>query len=182
MRLLPFSFLLLVLRDRAGLRATMVAADSRKKAASFYMKTNLCRSALRSSHNFRSSSDGGTDRPTSDHGLIFTALFSCMATCLRMIRLRQWKRSAEARKTERLPLPPPIGAWCWKRKVNRPQHRKHWRNFAALIGDLFTVLFADKATGQKKRKISPRVFLRCYWSAAIWMLFARRKDVCVLIC
>ena len=43
-------------------------------------------------------------------------------------------------------MPPLIGAWCWRRKVNHPRHRKHWKNFAALIGDLCTGSSGGKAS------------------------------------
>jgi hypothetical protein len=59
---------------------------------------------------------------------------------------------------------------------------KRWKNFVEHIGDLFIASSGDKALDPKRRKISPRVFLRCCWSAAISMLFARRKGGCDRIC
>src|SRR5438552_9208787 len=84
-------------------------------------------------------------------------------------------------KTQRPYLPPLIGAWCWRRRASHPQHRMRWKNFAALIGDLCIASSGDKALDTRKRKILPKGFLRCCWSAATSMLFARRKDVCVPI-
>jgi hypothetical protein len=40
-----------------------------------------------------------------------------------------------------------------KRKVNRRQHKKLSKNFAARIGGLFTASSGDKALKQKKPKI-----------------------------
>ena len=37
------------------------------------------------------------------------------------------------------------GAWCWKRKANRPRHKKRWKSFAALTGDLFSRFCGDRA-------------------------------------
>ena len=42
-------------------------------------------------------------------------------------------------------LPRRTGAWCWKHKANRRQHKKRSKNFAALIGDLFIASFGEKA-------------------------------------
>ena len=42
-------------------------------------------------------------------------------------------------------LLPPIGAWCWKLRANRPLRRRHLKNFAAPIGDQFLRFCDDKA-------------------------------------
>ena len=38
------------------------------------------------------------------------------------------------------------GAWCWRRKANRPRHKKRWKNFAARTGDPFSRFCGDKGS------------------------------------
>jgi hypothetical protein len=38
---------------------------------------------------------------------------------------------------------------------------------AARTGDLFMASCGDRVFGQRRRRISPKVFLRCYWSGEI---------------
>src|SRR5436190_11473954 len=105
--------------------------------------------------------------------------------CLPMMMALQevgWAQPAKGGKTERSHLRRLIGAWSWRRRASRPQRKRRWKNFAALIGDLFTVSYGDKALDPRKRKILPKAFLRCFWSVGIWMLCAKTKGVCVLIC
>jgi hypothetical protein len=59
----------------------------------------------------------------------------------------------KARQTEALHLRPLIGAWCWRRKASRRQHRRRSKNFAGLIGDLCTVSLGGKIPDQKRLKI-----------------------------
>src|SRR6478752_8603888 len=77
---------------------------------------------------------------------------------------------------------PHTGAWYWRPKVNRLSRRKHWRSFAALIGDPFMVLCSGRELDPKKQKISPRVFLQTCWSTKALLPSARKKDAFVLIC
>src|SRR4029077_12017378 len=85
-------------------------------------------------------------------------------------------------RTERPYLPPLIGAWCWRRRASHPQHRMRWKNFAALIGDLFMLSCGGKVSGQRRQRILPRGFLRSYWSAENSVPSAKRKDDFVLFC
>src|SRR5205823_13961003 len=73
------------------------------------------------------------------------------------------------------------GASCWMRKVNHLRHRKHWKNSAALIGDLCTVSSGGKALEPRRRKTLRKGSFPCCWSAVISMLCVRRKAACVLI-
>jgi hypothetical protein len=67
--------------------------------------------------------------------LILVGIFVSIATCPltritpRKIELQQASEKAQSRLRQR------IGAWCWKHKVNRPPRRRHWKNFAAPIGE-----------------------------------------------
>src|SRR6266498_1028605 len=62
------------------------------------------------------------------------------------------------------PLLPRTGAWCWRRRANRQQHKKRSKNFVAFIGDPSIASLDDKVLDQRRRRILPRVFLRSYWS------------------
>ena len=38
------------------------------------------------------------------------------------------------------------GAWCWRRKANRPRHKKRLKNFAARTGDPFLHFCGDRVS------------------------------------
>src|SRR6266536_4637576 len=78
--------------------------------------------------------------------------------------------------------PPLIGVSYWRRKAKRLLHREHSKYSAALTGDPFTALSGSKAWGQRKRRISLKLFSRCCWSAKVLIGFARKKAGCVRIC
>jgi len=44
------------------------------------------------------------------------------------------------------------GAWCWKRKANRPRHKRHLKNFAARTGDRFSLSFGDRGVRPKRQR------------------------------
>src|SRR5438105_10706971 len=89
---------------------------------------------------------------------------------------------ASLHKTARSHSRLPTGAWFWRRKGRLPLRKRHWKNYVARIGDRFMASSGDRELKQKRRKISLKVFLRYFWSAGIWMLSAKRKGACVLIC
>jgi hypothetical protein len=55
----------------------------------------------------------------------------------------------------------PIGAWCWLRKAQPQQHKQHWKNYAALIGDRFMASCGDRAPNRRRQRISLRVMAVC---------------------
>ena len=70
-----------------------------------------------------------------------------------MTRIRRQEiRSLRERKEGWSRSPPLSGAWCWRRRANRPRHRRPWKTFAALIGDLCIASSDDKALDQRRRE------------------------------
>jgi hypothetical protein len=67
-------------------------------------------------------------------------------------------------------------------QASRRRHKKLLKNFAARIGDPFSLFCGDKGFRRQRQRISLRVFSRSSWSAEVSMLSERKKGDFVLIC
>src|ERR1043166_6539549 len=79
-------------------------------------------------------------------------------------------------------LRPRTGAWFWRRKANRPQHKRRWKNSAEFTGDRFIAFSGERGSAPMTRRILPKVSSRHYWSTEIWTLFARKGGAFVHTC